>query len=376
MVQSVAYATGFETGDASEVNAVEAGTASVQTAVVRTGGYALKATGGSPLAVFNFIGGLSASSAIARVYFQISAAPEADTQVLIIDFDNGGTNLVYLWLDTNSILHIVDSAAVDTAGTTVLSVNTWYRIEFSYVAVGAMKCLLNGATEISATDSGAGITIVRFRARGDSVADCYWDDMRLDTGGTTAIGAGQTIARQGIAGTPTYNAWTKNGAATAALCLSDTPFSTATNISDLVLNDAQTMLVDKFSTDPGRAVEGTQVIGASDTINAVWVCMIAKTAVAGNIVIRRRVGGADTDETVALTTSDAYYRGSYFTDTPANLDAYEIGVKNALVATTETVEDMWMMVDYTPAAGGAAVKLTIGRGLTHSVLLYPRRLVN
>ena len=105
------------------------------------------------------------------------------------------------------------------------------------------------------------------------------------------------------------------------------------------------MLVAPFSAT--QSGHGSEVIGAGDTINACKAAAIAKTAVAGNMDIRRRINGADTDVTVTLTTSDAYYDGGIFTTTTALLDSAEIGVKNDLIATLETVEDMWLMVDYT-----------------------------
>jgi hypothetical protein len=169
------------------------------------------------------------------------------------------------------------------------------------------------------------------------------DDYILDT--ASLPGVGGQIARQGLTGTPTYNAWTKNGAATSALCWSNTPFTTGTNCSDSVLNDAQTMLVAPFNVP--SAGDGPGFTAVNCVVNGCKVAMISKTASAGNITIRRRVGGADTDATVAITTTDGYDETPVFTDTITNINSYEIGVVNAQTATLQTVEDMWMMVDYT-----------------------------
>lgn len=351
MAQAVSYIAGFETGDASEI-AVLGTAASVQTSTKRSGAYALKIALDGSAPFTTLVRGRAASQVVSRVYIQFSGTPAGNPVVNGWRKVSAGALLALVYLDTTRKLHTFDSASTDVAGTTVLSLNTWYAVELQYdtSAGGRLRVLLNGTTEIDTTNTnndGAGVAD-EFIVRADNTdADYYVDDVRVDVGGLTSVGAGVCIARQGKAGTPTYDAWTKNGAATAALCWSDTPFSTATNCSDLVLNDAQTMLVEKFSiTQTGH---GTETIATTDTINACKVSMIAKTAVAGNISLRRRVGGTDTDVTVALTTSDAYYDSGIFTDTAANLDAYEIGVKNALVATTETVEDMWMIVDYTAA---------------------------
>lgn len=345
---TIFYWTGFETGDASELPVLGSG-ASVQATTVRTGGYALKQDNTAGQTVFTNT--ISTTKAVARVYFRFDFSTPAGSPGRLISFDltvSGNPPLVML--DATRKLVVSDSVGVTTTGSTVLAINTWYRIELIVdlsVPNGVLKVLLNGATEINTTDSSGNTdTIVQVRLIGDTAGNQYWDDVRIDTATLTAIGAGMCIARQGIAGTPTYDAWTKNGAATAALCWSETPYATGKNCSDNVLNDAQTMVVDLFTFDPGRTVEGVQGLNTGDTINAVKVALIAKTAVAGNITVRRRVGGADTDATVALTTSDAYYQTAFFTDTVANLNAYEIGVKDLLIATTETVEDMWMMVEF------------------------------
>lgn len=363
---TIFYWTGFETGDGSELPVLGTG-ASIQTTTVRTGGYALKQDNTAGQTVFTNT--ISTTKAVARVYFRFDFSTPAGSPGRLISFDlTVSGNPLLVMLNASRQLVVSDSVAATTTGATVLAINTWYRIELicdMSVPNGVLKVLLNGATEINTTDSsGSTDTILQVRTIGDTAGNQYWDDVRIDTATLTAIGAGMIIARQGIAGTPTYDAWTKNGAATAALCWSETPFATGKNCSDNVLNDAQTMVVDKFSFDPLRSVEGAQGINTGDTINAVKVGIVAKTAVAGNITIRRRVGGADTDATVALTTSDAYRETAFFTDTVPNLDAYEIGVKNPLTATTETVEDMWMMVDFTGT--GVAVPRNAGLLGEHS----------
>lgn len=371
MAQSIAYFAGFETGDASEcLLGGISGTASIQTTTVRTGGYALKLAAGSGGA------GLvnpNDQQIVGRTYFRFGAGTPAGNGAFLL-YQRADALFPHVHINASKQLEVNDLVGTQTAGATVLVANTWYRVEFIYdssVTNGALQVYLNGTIEINTTDTSgnAASNVTSVTANAETTVDQFMDDVRIDKGGLAVVGAGQCIARQGIAGTPTYNAWTKNGAATAALCWSDTPFSAATNCSDNVLNDAQTMQVGSFTTDPGRAVEGTQIIGVNDAVNAVKVGMIAKTAVAGNINIRRRVGSTDTDTAVALTTSDAYYQTAFFTDTVANLNAYEIGVKNALIATTETVEDMWMMVDYTPGASEPDVALPQEQGSLAAALI-------
>lgn len=171
-------------------------------------------------------------------------------------------------------------------------------------------------------------------------------------------GPGYSIARQGVAGTPTYDAWTKNGAATAALCWSETPFSATKNCSNIGLGNAQTMLVGSFNS-AGSAPEGSGLISSIDTINAGKTAMIAKSTVSGNLSIRRRVAGSDTDTVKAITTADAYYDDGIWTPTFTNLTAgtTEIGAVDTVAAVTDTVEDMWLIVDYTQGPQGGLPRI-------------------
>ena len=348
---AVAYIAGFETGDASEVSSLGTG-ASIQSVTVRTGGYALKQAATNT----NLKNGMmSTTQSIIRVYAYFPATPAASTGV-IQEVSVAPLGRIILIYTSTGKLRVQDNSAgmglTTTTGATTVSAAVWHLIEMAIdlAAGGVVKVWLDGVLEINVThttDVSASVTDRYILIGAAATNEFFFDDIRVDSGSLAQIGHGRCIARQGLAGTPAYDAWTKNGAATAALCWSDTPFNTATNCSDTVLNDAQTMLVEKFSVI--QSGHGSEVIGGSETVNACKVAMIAKTAIAGNSDMRRRVDGVDTDTTKALTTSDAYYDSGIFTDTAAKIDAYEIGVQS-LLATLTTVEDMWMMVDYVPAA--------------------------
>ena len=55
------------------------------------------------------------------------------------------------------------------------------------------------------------------------------------------------------------------------------------------------------------------------------------------------------------TTGDRGFKSPFFTDSFGNLDLYEIGFVKAAsaAARTQTVEDMWMMVDFLPPTATA-----------------------
>ncbi len=351
---TISYFSGVETGDGSEIANMNLG--AISTTVVRSGAYSLAPVLNS---VSFPISALGATKSVVRTYAYFSGLTNNDNVIAETTIPSGGYRTLVQWSSGTSQLYVSDAGS--TLGLTLtvggfVQAGTWYRIELAIdlAAGGAIKVWVNGVLSINVTHTNnVSATPTDGYSLWSGAAQTYFDDFRIDTATLTPPGAGSVIARQGKTGTPNYNAWTKNGAATSALCWSNTPFTTGTNCSDNVLNDAQTMLVAPFST--AQSGHGGSTISPNDTINACKVAMIAKTAVAGNITLRRRVGGVDTDVTKALTTADAYYQTAFFTDTPANLDAYEIGVANALVATLETVEDMWLMVDFTESLMAQAI---------------------
>lgn len=347
MAQVVSHFTGLETGDASEMGSIGAG-ASVQSTTVRTGGYALKcAATRSTLAQ-----SLSVSQTVNRLYLNFPALPGGST-LFFLFFNAGPVTGVTLKLNTNGTVQVVDGGAAygfaTTNGTSVLSINTWHLIELlvDNAAGGSIQVWVNGFLDIDITHTNLTVATTRYDLAGAANPNEYFfDDMRMDTGGVSRIGDGRCIARQGIAGTPTNNAWTKNGLATAALCWSETPFGTTNNCSSSTSAAAQTMLVAPFSTV--QAGYGAENIGVNDVINACKTAFVGKRATAGSPSIRRRIGGVNTDTAKAMTTADAYYDDGIWTTTRANLDTAEAGAVKAADGNLTTIEDVWMMADVTP----------------------------
>src|SRR5436190_8788376 len=232
MAQTVAFISGFETGDASELLNFGAG-ASVQGTIVRTGGYALKQelTASRPNVT------LAAIQSVFRFYLRVPALPSALVTIATEVSSLPGNRLRLRTSATNKLVVTDVSGATlgltTTTGTFTLGIDTWYRIEIflDLAAGGVVKVLVDGVTDINTTHTNdvSATTTKTYDLTGAATPNEYfYDDIRIDKGGVTAIGAGQCIARQGLAGTPTYDAWTKTGAATADACWSDTPFTTGT----------------------------------------------------------------------------------------------------------------------------------------------------
>lgn len=358
MAQVVRYICGFETGDGSEVSSLGANS-NVQSVTVRTGAYALAAGPGG--CTLNATGFLASTQTVIRSYVQIPALPGANAKIIQEAGSSGGARLI-LRFNASNKLQVLDNGVTlglaTTAGTASLVANRWYRIELALdlAAGGVVKAWVDGVLDISVTHTSdvSALPTSHFVLFGAAVSPGQYlhEDVRIDTGGLTPIGAGQCIARQGLTGTPTYDTWTKTGAATSALCWSDTPFNATKNCNSAVSAAKQTMLVEKFSiTQTGH---GSQVVGASDTVNAVKTAMIVKT-VSGDATgqILRRVNGVDTGTTFTDTAADVYHDDGIWTTTPANLDLLEAGAIHGNNTRVTTVEDVWVIVDFTyaPAAG-------------------------
>lgn len=380
MAQSVAYFTGFETGDTSEVGNSTAGTGisgvghSVQASVVISGGYSFKIPSGNTALSYFFY--LSGSQASGRFKFRQSALQAGGTTRAIFRYASGtlgspsrqvtlvvttATNKLGV-LDGNSILGTITGSQ---DGNIVIAANTTYQIEYALdlAAGGIIKVWVDGVLDIDCTHatnaSGTAFTQMAIGSTTAGTGDNYYDDIRLDIGGVARVGNGRTIGRQIKSGTPTYNSWTAHGGATVDACWSDTPFDTTNYMDDTGLNAFQTGLTASFSAT--QSGHGTEIINSGATINAVKVGVVGKSSVtaagAGAFSIRRRLNGSDTDTSKTFTTSDAYYETAPFTDTLTNLNASEIGAGHGGVAATHTVRDVWMMVEY---AGAYTLAMGVG----------------
>jgi hypothetical protein len=344
---AISFLCGFETGDASEIGTLGA-LSSIQSAVVRTGGYALKQAGA--FSQINKVA-LSANQIAYRGYLQVPVMPGAATNLIQI---NSATNKrITVGFTAANVLQAVENDAAygltTIAGTATFIAGQQYRIEIALdqAAGGILRVWVDGVLDIDTTHTldvtATPVTRISVIGRA-SPNEYFYDDFRIDTGTLTPPGPGRIIARQGIAGTPTYDAFTKNGGATSVLCWSDTPFSAATNCTGAVLGAKQTMLIAPFSLP--QAGHGVEMVGAGDTINACWVGLIANT-VSGDAtgMILRRVNGTDGSNTFTQTAADVYYAGTPFTTTPANLDLLEAGIIHGNNTRATTVEDVWVMVE-------------------------------
>lgn len=373
---AIKFFSGFEPGDASEwtSTASPASQSYSTTPLQGIGGFAgvADSTGNT---AWNK-GGLSSATIATRFYFKtnIVTSDVADRVRTIQQMLDSTLTIaimrIQLVVGANSSgtlkLRLLDQITSTQVGSDfTISPNTEYLIESKIVVsatAGVLELKVNGTVVATGSSLNTGtnnvddVSVGTSQPAGGCTGTGTFDHVIVSDG--AYIGPGYSIARQLVAGTPTYDAWTKNGAATAALCWSETPFSAAKNCSNLGLGNAQTALVGSFNL-AGSAQEGSGIISSIDTINAGKTAMIAKATVGGNLSIRRRVAGADTDTVKAITTADAYYDDGIWTPTFTNLSAgtTEIGAVDTVAGVTDTVEDMWLIVDYTQGPQGGLPRI-------------------
>jgi hypothetical protein len=361
------WISGAETGSIAEFpdgpQTPGAGGGSIVTSPSRTGTYALQCPVFKEAEVR--VAGWAATTYF-RGYLYVTANPTGAPVSVLGVGSNSTIPKFHLYINTDGTLGWGFSTGCTTptnSGADALTLSAWNLIEIKFVrdpSVGGMEVYLNGALQFSnftvATTSGTSSTS-NYLFLGDlDQGDCggtapttTWDDMALATGGY--IGAGGSVAIQGKSGTPTYDAWTKSSGSDASALWSNTPFDNTSYCTSIVIGDRQTMLVDD------SALEAA--IGAADTINGACVVVMCKSASGSpTFKIVRRVAGVDTvSATRFLQTTDGWRpRGvdsenyDVFVDTRANLASAEIGVECNSSTILETIEDVWLLVDSTPAA--------------------------
>ena len=331
---------------------------------IRTGAWVMQDEGTNSLPT-NLVTGAGSSpnplmntaTIACRLYFYAvgsGGVPVAQDEILAYRTTGGRTFQV--GLDSNQHVNIKALGGFSAVtGTATVPADQWVRLDFIYDAAagGVGKVYVAAALDISTTHTGTQLNVKEVELSGSPAPTHYLFDDILCQDGTSLPPDGHIIVRQGKLAAPTDDAFTKNGCTTIDTCWSDTPFDKTTNASsgNTTSSVAQTMFVAPFSTP--QAGHGTEFLHSGDQINAVVIGIVAKTSTtasggaAGKI--RHYVSGVATDFSINLTTADAFYKTNAFTDTPAHLDLYEIGwVKSASAgAANHTVEDIWIMVDYT-----------------------------
>lgn len=339
------------------------GSPSVVTTTPRTGTYCLSVPtlGIARLRISN------ASSTTRFIRFAFKASSNPSSPVIIFGSNSSSNSPTargfHVWLNTNGTLgwafDLGESGPV-ASGSDPILLGQWNLIEVKMVrdaAVGGMEIKLNEVVQVSSfatsTTTNTSLTVATFYWGNDifqatsSGETFFFDDFAYAT--DAYPGDGGCVAIQGKAGAPTYDAWTKNGDTTAAACWSQTPWDSAKNCTDAVVADRQTMLLDDSAVATG--------IASGSVINGAMLLCVAKIVTSGNFKLTHRISGVDTDSaTKALSTTDTMEPNGVNGDsmdvfTPSYSDLTSGTMEIGAVANSTnqvTVEDMWLMVDFTP----------------------------
>ena len=327
---------GFETGDLTEGTS-SSGTVSVQSTVVRSGGYAFRSNPTTTGAGRLDLGGLSAAGAIAgfnvatiyeTVYFRYATRPASADEPIIRHISQLGALKFELRLNSSGQLAAYDSALTLLAtGATVLAADTWYRIEVS-VGTGtsaAWEVKINGVSEISGTANLTTSNVSDCRLgksinRNGNTVDFFYDDVCFDD--AAYPGAGQ-VFRMDADNNGAYTAWT--GVYTD---VDDIPHdSDTTYLSNATSGNAETV-----------TLESGASAGLVGTPKSVKSCAIVRDE-GGSSAIQVRLRSATTDNDTTSSDPGATYvlRALVYNTDPATgaawlaaaLDSLEVGVDNA-----------------------------------------------
>ncbi len=376
---------GFEVGDLGETQSTN-GTVAIEETTVRTGAYAVRCnptgTGVGSFALRNTADDTDDDLAI-RCYFRYATKPATDPsqeRIILLRRGNGSSNHLILYLDNAGHINVHSSADnLLQSGTTVLAVDTWYLIDLVLQANEAggpnnaiYELWIDGVSEFGEITENLGVNDncgevsfgKVFDVSGETV-DLFFDDIAMETGRTTKIGAGQIIARQPD-GAGADTDWTGGGDASGAWDETPSDGVTTEESSNTDTTEETAALAAFSATQSGH---GSEVIGSGDTLNSASVVAAMKRGNGSGTThsIRRRINSNVTD--LAHVTGTGYgvtetgdaSTAPWTTDlTLTNLDGMEAGGARGVGGREFFISTVWVMVDYTPATGapeGAAAWL-------------------
>ena len=204
LTASPAYATTsfMESGsDATQdvkMWAAMSGTCTSSTTTARTGPRSITCGAGALNSVSTATGTLADAGRRITQGFRMSALPGA-TGTIMASQTSGLSVVIRVRMTTGGVLQIWHNTAQLGSNGSTLSINTWYRITFSYVVTSttnfSAKVFVNGVQDISVTqaDGTLGITSTSIYGTGNINGAAsfvmFFDDTYIDTGtGVNDIG--------------------------------------------------------------------------------------------------------------------------------------------------------------------------------------------
>ena len=369
--------TGLEAGTLSELDAATSNT-SVVTSPVRTGTYALRcnptltATAAVTLAGVASGGGTNGYSVATmyhRFYFRYASGlggkPTVGDEEI---FRARATSSIkfQLRIDSNGklVAYQQDLTSLGT-GTTVLSADTWYRIEVSVgtaaAGSGVWEVKINGVSELSGSTADLLNTnntrsqLGKATNYNGNTVDFFYDDVLLSNSAFPGAGEHKLMYPDANGNYQTWSIGAGSGSHYQVVDEIPTNDDTDYLLSSGTSGNAET-----------QALISSATAGISGTINTAKAYNFARRngGTNGSVKVRLRSNTTDTDNSGAFATTGAYNTVCLIADvdpatsaawTTSGLDSAEVGlIENQTGANTSRLTVSYLMVDYTPSAGSAS----------------------
>lgn len=371
---------GFETGDTNTWSSGIFGTWTVQTSVVRTGAYAVKATAsaaqpanaldsqafaGTTEGWFRFymqLTGLSANIALEQLV--LASLPPFHLDVIT----NGSSAASLALYNTQTNAQIGSSYAI--------SQGQWLRIEMHdkiSSTVGTGELLVNGITAASSVGnlntgtSPFNIAYLQFQGTVSLSGTVYFDDALVNNNTSTAPGPGGLVARQCNTATPTFNTWSLSTGTNIYQVWDDLPVDSHWAFSSTNASKQTCGLSFGNTTDTGATGHGIGRILPNSIINGAGIVWLGLSTVANDTAQDSSIwfpnGGTETD-----TAGPAAYPSNQTsiweltpiaTPTAAQVLNVQAGIKHAANANTHNIYIMIVMVDYQPGPTSATFMIPL-----------------
>lgn len=353
----------------------------ISTTTLRSGTYAMRVSSlssGTGMGLYyNFASAASNGPYYFRTYIRVAARPSADNTVIHID-DQNDTFIVTVKLASDGSLKLFDEDGQIGSASSVLTNDTWYRVEIEIDRIGAggthvVRARLDGAEFAGASNRNLSVGLMRFALVGNgafetqTTGDWFFDDIAIND--TVDPGNGQQMSWPGE---EKFISLRPNAPGDA----NEWDVTTYENIDEVTPDDATTVINDNVS---GRVhevnVDNTPAgLASGDIINVVHVGVRFRKNGATDtptFLLSIKKSSGDTIENSATisatlttwaTNATAAPRNYALTlyDLPgastspwtkADLDTAQIGVDTTSNTTdTAEVSTLWLLVGYTPVA--------------------------
>lgn len=283
--------------------------------------------------------GFSLTEFWGRIYFQYATKSTAATGELFMSFRTAGNVIAAQFILLSSGLIRLSGSGVGTAdGTTVLAANTWYEIEWHYLAGvgGQLEVKLNGVTEVTLNanfnvNQISDIYVGKQINFNSTALDYFYDDMVVSD--SAYPGPGRVIdLRPAAAGT--FADWTAGPAPQDFTQVNTVPIMQINPIANYIANSGGA--ANQVST---FLLDNPITAGISGKVKAVvpWFLAREDVSVVSNQKLRVRVGGVNFDSFVFNSNTNYQMQGKIYITNPntgvnwkrADLIAMEVGVLQA-----------------------------------------------